>query len=283
MVDKNYCNICGIEVNSLNKDLCKDCQDKSNLALILKKLLKILDGRIQFNEKDFKEIGIYEWEFNEILLKLLELNLVKVNNQSLSIKNIDLLNKFIDKYRIDSNLDVYNSETFVLNKNNDSYKQDILNIANNIDFIEEDPSNLNRFIFICQHLMEKDLSKKEFKEINQVHDRIVYMYMGMGLYFKIFEKYKSDDQIFVKLNIKGKAIFELDEYYRNIGICHCILEHKIFHEVFMDCFNKQDINIDSIVEIMHNYDLNLNSEVTIRRRAQCVSSWMHWMFKLMDL
>lgn len=33
---------------------------------------------------------------------------------------------------------------------------------------------------------------------------------------------------------------------------------------------------------MLQYDLNLNSMVTIERRAGCISSWMHWIFNLMN-
>lgn len=30
------------------------------------------------------------------------------------------------------------------------------------------------------------------------------------------------------------------------------------------------------------YDLNLNSMVTVKRRAQCISSWIHWIFNLIQ-
>ena len=50
----------------------------------------------------------------------------------------------------------------------------------------------------------------------------------------------------------------------------------------MDCLSNNSISINNIVDIMLQYDLNLNSMVTIKRRAGCISSWMHWIFNLIN-
>lgn len=174
--------------------------------------------------------------------------------------------------------------------NNSNYKRDVMNLIENIKFIEESSKipfpqsdDLNRFIFIGQTLLKKDLNKEDIKKLNQIGNRIVNMYTSTGFYFHIFEKYKQDNKIYYKLSDKGRSIFELDEYQRNINICKCILEHEIFYRIFRECLEKKSISKENIVNIMLQYDLNLNSMVTIKRRASCVSSWMHWIFRLMGI
>ena len=196
-----------------------------------------------------------------------------------TLKKIDEVNSNISE--------IYDPLKFNINTQNKSYKQDILNLMGNI--IEEDSKipfpqsdDLNRFIFIGQCLFKEDLSKEDIKQSNKIGDRIVNMYTSTGFYFHVFEKYKKDNKIFYKLSDKGKVIFSLDEYNRNLNICKCILEHEIFYKIFMDCLSNNNINKQNIVNIMLNYDLNLKSMVTIERRAGCVSSWMHWIFNLMN-
>lgn len=300
MVIYKFCMKCGNEILSENSSLCDDCNLNHNFSIFLKNFLDSLDGRLFFNDADFIRIGINEYDINEYIWKLNELNLIIFNNGRFIIK-LDEINRFIeenyvkslstDSVNVSNNpkvIDVYNPETFVLNKERRNYKSDILNLVKNIKFVEENPKipfpqsdDLNRFIFLGNHLLEGDMSKEEIKEINQVHERIVNMYTSTGLYFGVFDKYRKDGKVFYKLSDKGKTIFESEEYARNLGICHCILEHKIFYRIFMECFLKKRITKNNIVEVMLQYDLNLDSMVTIERRASCVSSWMHWIFRLM--
>ena len=174
-------------------------------------------------------------------------------------------------------------------KNNPNYRRDIMNLIENVEFIKESSKipfpqsdDLNRFIFIGHALLKKDLSKEDIRLSNQIGNRIVNMYTSTGFYFHVFEKYKKDNKIYYKLSDKGRYIFELDEYQLNINICKCILEHEILYRIFMDCLSNNSISINNIVDIMLQYDLNLNSMVTIKRRAGCISSWMHWIFNLIN-
>ena len=173
--------------------------------------------------------------------------------------------------------------------NNHNYKIDIMNLVENVEFIEESSKipfpqsdDLNRFIFICETLLKTDLNKENIKQLNQIGNRIVNFYISTGYYFQVIEKYKNDNKIYFKLSDKGREIFELDEYQRNINICKCILEHEILNRIFIDCLSNNSISKNNIVDIMLQYDLNLNSMVTIKRRAGCISSWMHWIFNLIN-
>lgn len=303
MKREGYCKNCGVNRSLPSSDFCKTCKSNHDFAVFLKNLMVFLNNKISFNENDFKKMGIDELDINEYIWNLSNLNLINFYNNKFFI-NLDQVKEFINKHYIDQLGDdekisvididgkyyeVYDPLKVKPFRKSISYKPAILKLANNSKFINESPNipfpqadDLNRFIFICQHLCEKDLSKQEIKKLNQVHDRIVNMYTGVGLYFNIFEKYKLDNNIVYRLNKKGKFIFKLGEYDRNIAICHCILQHKIFNEIFWDCLSKNEIKTENIVNIMLNYDLNLNSSVTIKRRASCVSSWMHWIFDLMN-
>lgn len=173
--------------------------------------------------------------------------------------------------------------------NNPNYKRDVMNLVENIEFIEESPNipfpqsdDLDRFIYIGRMLLNTDLNKENLKELNQIGNRIVSFYISTGLYFHLFEKFKKENKLYYKLSDKGKYVFELDEYQKNLNICKCILEHEILYNIFMDCLSNNSISKDNIINIMLQYDLNLNSMVTVKRRAQCISSWMHWIFNLIE-
>ena len=141
---------------------------------------------------------------------------------------------------------------------------------------------MNRLIYIGQTLIKIDLNKENLKQLNQVGNRIVNFYISTGFYFHIFEKYKKDQKRYYKLSDKGRYIFELNQYQRNLNICKCILEHEILYKIFKDCLSNNNISKENIINIMLQYDLNLNSMVTIKRRAGCISSWMHWIFNLIN-
>lgn len=173
--------------------------------------------------------------------------------------------------------------------NNANYRTDILNLVKHIEFIEESTNipfpqsdDLNRFIFIGQTLLKKDLSKENIRQLNQIGNRIVNFYISTGFYFHLFEKYKKDKTIYYNLSDKGRYIFELNEYQQNLNICKCILEHEILYRIFLNCLKNNSISKNNIIDIMLEYDLNLNSMVTIKRRAQCISSWMNWIFNLIN-
>lgn len=192
----------------------------------------------------------------------------------------------LDITKDDEDYDVYDPSKVKIT-NNPNYRKDILKLLENRDFIEESSQipfpqsdDLNRFIFIGQNFLKKDMSKEDIKQSNQIGNRIVNFYISTGFYFHLFEKYKKNNKLFYKLSDKGRSIFELNEYDQNLNICKCILEHEILYKIFIDCLANNSISKDNIVDIMLQYDLNLKSMVTIKRRAQCISSWMHWIFDL---
>ena len=301
MKENNICKNCGNILPPSNFEICDECRKNHDLSKFLKNLIDLGDG-ISFDEDDFETMGIDEFDAADYIWGLSELHLITLHAGKYFINN-ELVEEFITKYYIgeddsdksnkikigDDYYDVYDPSKVKIT-NNTNYKRDILKLIENKNFIEESSNipfpqsdDLNRFIYIGQILIKTDLSKENLKELNQIGNRIVNFYASTGFYFHLFEKYKKDNTIYYKLSDKGKYIFELDEYQRNINICKCILEHEILYRIFRDCLSKSSISKNNIVNIMLQYDLNLNSMVTIERRAGCISSWMHWIFDLMNI
>ena len=269
-----------------------------NFSKFLKKLIDFLGNEEFFEDNDFERMGIDEFDGVEYIWNLSKLHLITLHDGKYFIKK-DLINKFIKKHYIDEKpqkikigedyYPVYDPSKVKIT-NNSNYRRDILKLLENNIFIEEldnipfpQSDDLNRFIYIGEILSKTDLNNENMKQLNQIGTRIVHFYISTGFYFHLFEKYKKDNKLYYKLSDKGRYIFELNEYDRNLNICKCILEHEILYKIFMDCFTNNNISKDNIVNIMLQYDLNLNSMVTIKRRAGCISSWMHWIFNLMNI
>lgn len=298
MKESTVCKNCGGILPSNNFEICDECRKNHNLSKFLKKLIDFLEGEVSFEDNDFEKMGIDEFDGVEYIWDLSKLNLITLHEGKYFI-NKELIEEFIKKYHInekphkikigDEYYDVYDPSKVKI-ANNPNYKRDVINLVEYIEFIEESSSipfpqsdDLNRFIFIGKTLMKMDVNKENLKELNQIGSRIVSFYISTGFYFHLFEKYKKDKTIYYKLSDKGRYVFELNEYQRNLNICKCILEHEILYRIFMDCFKNKSISKNNIIDIMLQYDLNLNSMVTINRRAQCISSWMHWIFNLMNV
>ena len=300
MKENNICKNCGKILPPSNFEICDECRKNHNLSKFLKNLIDLGDG-VSFDEDDFETMGIDEFDAADYIWDLSELHLITLHAGKYFINN-ELVEEFITKHYIgeddcdkpnkikigDDYFDIYDPLRVKITKN-PHYRRDILNLLGNGEFIEESHNipfpqsdDLNRFIFIGETLLKTDLNKENIKQLNQIGNRIVNFYISTGYYFQIIEKYKNDNKIYFKLSDKGREIFELDDYNRNLNICKCILEHEILYKIFIDCLANNSISKDNIVDIMLQYDLNMKSMVTIKRRAQCISSWMHWIFNLMN-
>ena len=301
MKEKTTCKNCGCIIPSNNFEICDECRKNHNLSKFLKNLIDLGDG-VSFDEDDFETMGIDEFDAADYIWGLSELHLITLHAGKYFINN-ELVEEFITKYYIgeddsdksnkikigDDYYDVYDPSKVKITKNPD-YRRNILSLLGNRDFIKESPyipfpqsDDLNRFIYIGQMLLKADLNKENLKQLNQIGNRIVSFYISTGFYFHVFEKYKKDNKLYYKLSDKGRRIFELNEYDRNLNICKCIFEHEILYKIFIDCLANNAISKNNIVDIMLQYDLNLNSMVTIKRRAGCISSWMHWIFNLINV
>lgn len=162
-------------------------------------------------------------------------------------------------------------------------KNEIIKILNEVTFIEEpkvpfpQADTFTRIICICEHLLNGDMSANEITDLNKFTKRQKDYYTNAGIYLSLIEKYKNGNKVFYKLSDKGKFIFKLDEYYRDLELCKCFFEHTIFHHVFSVYLEENILDLDMVVEMMYDHELyNLNNPQIYRRRGKTVLSWINW-------
>ena len=162
-------------------------------------------------------------------------------------------------------------------------KKEIENILDKVGFIEEpkvpfpQADSFIRIICICEYLLKGDMSANEIIELNKFTSRQKDYYTNAGIYLSLIEKYKKGNKIFYKLSDRGKFIFKLIEYERDLELCKCLFEHTVFHHVFSVYLLENEINLNMVVEIMYDHELyNLNNPQVYRRRGKTVLSWINW-------
>ena len=162
-------------------------------------------------------------------------------------------------------------------------KKEIVNVLNDVSFIDEpkvpfpQADTFTRIICICEHLLYEDLSANDVIELNKFTSRQKDYYTNAARYLSLIEKYKDEKKVFYKLSDRGRFIFELNEYERDLELCRCLFEHTVFHHVFSVYLLENEINLSTVIEIMYEHDLyNVNNSQLYRRRGKTVLSWINW-------
>ena len=162
-------------------------------------------------------------------------------------------------------------------------KEEIVKILNEVTFIDEpkvpfpQADSFMRMICIWEHLFNEDMSANEIIELNKFTSRQKDYYTNAGIYLSLIEKYKKENKVFYKLSSRGKFIFGLNEYERDLELFKCLFEHTVFHHVFSVYLSENDMDLDTVVDIMYDHDLyNLNNPQVYRRRGKTVLSWLYW-------
>lgn len=174
---------------------------------------------------------------------------------------------------------------------------EILAIAKNIEFVKEpeipfpQANSFERIISMLEMLnVDVIKSKEEITEEFKFNPRQTDYYFNAGKYLGFIEEDKVTDldngniieKQTLKLSNKGKQLFKGTYKDRQLSYVKAILEHQIFSKVFEDS-NKLNRIIDKekIVEYMKESNLyNINSEVTLGRRASTITGWIKWVFNL---
>ena len=138
------------------------------------------------------------------------------------------------------------------------------------------------FIEICEKLYQHEsLSKEQIMAMFDINPRQYSFYISAGMYLGLIDYEISNQR---SLNQIGLGIFSLDIKKRNLAIVKLILQHKPFHEVFRFYLdNKRLPSSDEIFDILKkNKIYNVNSDVTLKRRATSVRSWIRWIINLYE-
>ncbi|MBQ2962723.1 hypothetical protein [Methanobrevibacter sp.] len=136
------------------------------------------------------------------------------------------------------------------------------------------------FIEICEKLYQhKSLSREQIMKMFDINPRQYSFYISAGMYLGLINHEKSKQR---SLNQIGLGVFSLDIKERNLAIVKLILQHKPFHDVFRFYLDYQRIpTSDEIFDILKkNKIYNVSSDVTLKRRAMSVRSWIKWIVNL---
>lgn len=202
-----------------------------------------------------------------------------------------LLNEDGEKIYIDD-LSIFldNKEYYSL-KNNQKViisLKEIISVYNSAPIIKEPKipfpqvDNFERFIKICEKLYQyESLSKEQIMNMFNVIPRHYNFNISAGKYLGIIN---NETRKNVSLNQIGIGIFSLNLKDRNLAIVSLILRHKPFHDLFRFYLDYERVpTSNEIYEILKTNNLyQLNSEVTLKRRAQSAKTWIIWILDLIQ-
>jgi hypothetical protein len=167
----------------------------------------------------------------------------------------------------------------------------IQEISNNI-IVENEPevpfpqaNSFERVINLCELLHQKCTLTKE--EITQSYDfdaRQTDYYSNAGRYLGLLEYERENDAVICCLTEKGRNLFKLSIFHRQIEFVKLILSHTVFKHTLEVYFKHGFMPTkQEIVEIMHTSNLrNIDSESTYLRRSSTIVSWINWIMNLIE-
>lgn len=202
---------------------------------------------------------LFEYEF-ESLYDYSSIRLVKEKNYSIQDTNIT----------VEDLLKVY-KRTKVKTDDN-QYKS-------NVPFIQAD--TFERVISLLEQLYENSMTTKEIADLMQFRIRQSDYYYNAGKYLGLFEKVRDIDSgmTIIELTSLGKQVYKMNYKERQLKLVELILEHKIFNDLFIEVFEKNELPPRKLVKKkMREY--NVCNENVISRRSSSVISWLKWIFNL---
>lgn len=202
---------------------------------------------------------LFEYEF-ESLYDYSSIRLVKEKNYSIQDTNIT----------VEDLIKVY-KRTKVKTDDN-QYKS-------NVPFIQAD--TFERVISLLEQLYENSMTTKEIADLMQFRIRQSDYYYNAGKYLGLFEKVRDIDSgmTIIELTSLGKQVYKMNYKERQLKLVELILEHKIFNDLFIEVFEKNELPPRKLVKKkMREY--NVCNENVISRRSSSVISWLKWIFNL---
>lgn len=215
--------------------------------------------RLVFSVYSNKIYRLFEYEF-ESLKDYSSIKLVKEKKYSLEDTNITR----------EDLLEVYH-KTEVKTDDNMNFS--------NVPFIQAD--TFERIISLLEQLHENSMTTEEVADLMQFRERQSDYYFNAGKYLGLFEKVKdyNTGSMVMKLTKLGEEVFNLNYKDRQLKLVNLILEHKIFHELFIKVYKTRKLPPKELIEQkMRLY--NVCNEPQINRRAGSVLSWLKWIFHL---
>ena len=191
---------------------------------------------------------------------------------------------------------IYNSLVLIKHKNyaiedTSIEMSDLIEEAAQISQVVPEPEvsfpqadSFERVINMCELLSHQELSRDAVTEKYAFDIRQTNYYTDAARYLGLIEKKYDMKKPIYSLTRLGRKIMRLNYKKRQLALCRCILQHRIFFNVFSFCQQYGSLpDRTTIVKIMKSSDLyNIESESTYLRRASTVSGWINWMFGLIS-
>ena len=190
---------------------------------------------------------------------------------------------------------VYNSLVLVKHKNyaiedTSIEMSDLMGVAAQISSFVSEPEisfpqadSFERVINICELLESQELSRDDVTDEYAFDIRQTNYYTDAARYLGLVDKKYDGRKPIYSLSEFGYRLMRLNYKQRQLALCKCILEHKVFFNVFTFCQYGSLPDRNTIVKIMKEADLyKVESESTYIRRASTVSSWINWMLSLIQ-
>lgn len=192
-------------------------------------------------------------------------------------------------------LNMYNSLVLVKHKNysiEDTIIEmsDLMEVAARISHFVPEPQisfpqadSFERVINICELLEFQELSRDEITEKYAFDIRQTNYYTDAARYLGLVNKKYDGRKPTYTLSEYGQRLMKLNYKRRQLEFCKCILEHKVFHNIFTFCNYGSIPDRSTIIQIMKDSNLyKIGSEKTFLRRASTVSGWINWMIGLIS-
>ncbi|MGI5868630.1 MAG: type II restriction enzyme [Kiritimatiellia bacterium] len=144
--------------------------------------------------------------------------------------------------------------------------------------------SFERVVNVCELLESQELDRDNITDGYAFDVRQTNYYTDAARYLGLVEKMKIDRTPAYRLSRQGRCVLKLNYKNRQLAFCKCILQHRVFHKVFLLCCEHGEMpSRDTIVQIMKQSQLyKIESDSTYYRRASTVSGWVNWMLKLVS-
>ncbi len=167
----------------------------------------------------------------------------------------------------------------------------IQQIINSVIKVEEpkiafpQADSFERVINLCELLNKhKTLNRDDITENYDFDSRQTNYYTDAARYLGIVDKKFEKGKVAYFLTTRGKKLFNLSIFSRQIEFIKLILTHSAFNETLKLYFKKsEEPSKQEIVGIMKSANLyNVRSESTFQRRSSTVLSWINWILEQIE-
>lgn len=145
--------------------------------------------------------------------------------------------------------------------------------------------SFERVINVVELLHGKEsVSKDFFTEYYQFDPRQSDYYLNAAIFIGLITKDKSKSRSSYRLSTLGKKILQLPYKQRQIVLIQQILTDQIFIDSLKIVFDSGKFPTkEHLVSVMSKSKIyNMFSEITMKRRASTVDSWLHWIVNTID-